>query len=469
MSIRLRLTLLYTTILALTLAAFGAVLYGTQAQTIHDREKWALVMTAERIVEGRQPGGGWIGQGQPPPMPPPEGERPGQRPLNYRGLYIQLLSADREIIFNSESERQTSQAPVPLSEAGLQTALSGESWTGTAWIESERLLIYSAPVIVDGQVTEVVQVAQPLTEQDQHLDVLETNLLIVGGVATLVAFGIGWILSGVVLRPVDRITQTAHTIGAERDFDRRVDHVGPNDEIGQLATTFNEMLGELQAAYQQQRQFVADVSHELRTPLTTIRGNLGLLCREPPVSAEERTDILDDVTEESDRLIRLVNDLLALAHAESGRQLRSETVWVRPLVEDVCRQARLLDPGRAVVCDDVHDVTVIGDQDALRQVLLILMDNALKHTTGAITVAAEAVGERVAIRVRDAGPGITPEDLGYIFERFYRGEGTPAESNVGLGLAIAKALVEAQGGTIAVESHIERGSVFTVTLPQAPS
>jgi two-component system OmpR family sensor kinase len=467
MSIRLRLTLLYTTILALTLVAFGAVLYGTQAQTIRDREKWALVMTAERIVEGRQPGGGWIGQGQPPPMPLPEGERPGQRPLNYRGLYIQLLGADREVIFNSESDGQTNQTPVPLSEAGLQTALSGESWTGTAWIESERLLIYSAPVIVDGRVTEVVQVAQPLTEQDQHLDVLGTNLLIVGGVAILVAFGIGWILSGVVLRPVDRITQTAHAIGAERDFDRRVDHTGPNDEIGQLATTFNEMLGELQAAYQQQRQFVADVSHELRTPLTTIRGNLGLLRREPPVSAEERADILDDVTEESDRLIRLVNDLLALAHAESGRELRSEAVQVGPLVEDVCRQARLLDPGRAVICDDVHDVSVLGDQDALRQVLLILMDNALKHTTGTITVAAEAVDERVAIRVRDAGPGIEPEVLPYIFERFYRGESVPAESNIGLGLAIAKALVEAQGGAIIVESQLERGSVFTVTLPQA--
>jgi signal transduction histidine kinase len=321
----------------------------------------------------------------------------------------------------------------------------------------------------EGQVAEVLQVARPLTEQDQHMEVLGTNLLIVGGVAVVAAFGIGWILSGLVLRPVGRITQTAHAIGNERDFGRRVDHRGPNDEIGQLATTFNEMLGELQAAYQQQRQFVADVSHELRTPLTTIRGNLGLLRREPPVSAEERTDILDDVTEESDRLIRLVNDLLALAHVESGRQLRSEPVQVKPLVEDVCRQARLLDARRAIVCDGVHDVTVLGDQDALRQVLLILVDNALKHTTGAIAVAADAADEQVVIRVQDTGPGIKPEDIVRIFERFYRGEGTPAESNTGLGLAIAKALVEAQGSTITVESQFEQGSVFTVTLPQSSS
>jgi two-component system OmpR family sensor kinase len=358
---------------------------------------------------------------------------------------------------------------VPLSEAGLRATLEGESWTGTAWVEGERLLIYSAPVILDGQVAEVVQVARPLTEQDQHLEVLESNLLIVGGVAVVVAFGIGWILSGLVLRPVDRITQTAHAIGTERDFGRRVDHPGPNDEIGQLATTFNEMLGELQAAYQQQRQFVADVSHELRTPLTTIRGNLGLLRREPPVSTEERADILDDVTEESDRLIRLVNDLLALAHAESGRELRSEPVQIEPLIEDVCRQARLLDPARTVICDDVYDVTVIGDQDAIRQVLLVLMDNALRHTRGAITVAAEAIDEQVAICVHDAGPGIEPEVLPHIFERFYRGRNAPTESNIGLGLAIAKALVEAQGGTITVESQLEQGSVFTVALPRLAS
>jgi signal transduction histidine kinase len=358
---------------------------------------------------------------------------------------------------------------VPLSGTGLQATLEGESWSGTAWVEGERLLIYSAPVILDGQIAEVVQIARPLTEQDQHLEVLGTNLLIVGGVAVVAAFGVGWILSGLVLRPVDRITQTAHAIGTERDFGRRVDHTGPNDEIGQLATTFNEMLGELQAAYQQQRQFVADVSHELRTPLTTIRGNLGLLRREPPIGVEERADILGDVTEESDRLIRLVNDLLALAHAESRRDLRSEPVQVKPLVEDVCRQAKLLDPERAVVCDDVHDVAVVGDRDALRQVLLILVDNALKHTSGAITVTAGAVGEQVAICVRDAGPGIKPKDLDHIFERFYRGESASTELNIGLGLAIAKALVEAQGGTITVESQLERGSFFTVTLPPSAS
>lgn len=464
MSIRLRLTLLYTTILTLTLIGFGGVLYGTQAQTIHDREEQILASTAQRIAEARQLDSNWTGEGPFPPMPPREEGKPEQQPPNFRGLYIQILDLDGEALVNSESSEQV---PVPLSEAGMQSTLAGESWTGTAWVEGERLLIYSAPVILDDQIAEVVQIARPLTEQDQHLEVLGSNLLIVGGVAIVVAFGIGWILAGLVLRPVNRITQTAHAIGTERDLSRRVNHTGPNDEIGRLATTFNEMLGELQTAYQQQQQLVADVSHELRTPLTTIRGNLSLLRREPPVSTDERSDILDDVTEESDRLIRLVNDLLALAHAESGRQMRSETVQIKSLIEDVCRQGKLLDPERIIVCDDVHDVAVLGDQDALRQVLLILMDNALKHTDGAITVAAKAVDEQVAIRVRDTGPGIEPEKLAHIFERFYRGENTSTGSNIGLGLAIARALVEAQGGTLTVESQLERGSVFTVILSQA--
>ena len=333
-------------------------------------------------------------------------------------------------------------------------------------------MIYSAPVTVEGRVTEIVQVAHSLAGQDQYLGTLGRNLLVGSGIALVIAFGSGWVLSGVVLRPIHRITRTARAIGTERDLSRRVQHAGPNDEIGQLVTTFNAMLTELQAAYQQveqslqqQRKFVADVSHELRTPLTTLRGNLALLRRKPSISDEDQADILGDMAGESDRLIRLVNDLLALAHAESGRLLRSDVVPIRPLVEDVCRQGRLLDPERDITCT-CSEAAIIGDQDALRQVLLILVDNALKHTAGPVTVTAEAAGERVTLSVRDAGPGLEPEALARIFERFYRGTNASAEPGIGLGLAIAKVLVEAQGGTISVESRVEQGSVFTVTLPQ---
>ena len=477
MSIRLRLTLLYTAILGLTLTAFSAVLYGTQLQSILIGEKQMLAGVAHRFAERRlddRP----FEEPPFPPLPPREEIAPDRR--FGVDIYMQLLSPEGQVINRSENLEEVN---LPLSDAGWRAVQSGEPWAETASVEGERLLIYSTPVVVEGQVTGIVQIARSFADQYQYLGTMRRNLLIGSGAATIIAFGAGWVLSGAVLRPVNRITHTARAIGAERDFGRRVDHTGPNDEIGQLATTFNRMLTQLQAAYrqverslQQQRQFVADVSHELRTPLTTIRGNLALLRREPAIGDEEKTDILDDMADESDRLIRLVNDLLALAHAESGRQLQSETVWVKPLVEDVCRQARLLDPDRTITCAPLLDVAVVGDQDALKQVLLILMDNALKHSTGTITVTTthldpkglgDPSGLNVAISIRDAGPGIDPSELPHVFERFYRGDEARDRPGIGLGLPIAKALVEAQHGTITAESLVGQGSVIAVSLPQA--
>jgi signal transduction histidine kinase len=269
------------------------------------------------------------------------------------------------------------------------------------------------------------------------------------------------------------LTQTAQAIGAERDFSRRVEHTGPDDEVGRLAKTFNAMLAELQAAYEQvegalemQRRFVADVSHELRTPLTTLNGNIELLRREPPISDEDRADVLLDMSSESRRLIRLLTHLLTLARADARRPLQCEPVRIKPIIEDVCRQARVLEPDRGIACDLVPDVAVLGEEDALRQVLLILLDNALKHTDGAIMVATRVTDERVAISVHDSGPGIESELRPHLFERFSRGKASVAEAGTGLGLAIAKALVETQDGTIAIDSQEGQGSVFTVTLPR---
>jgi len=470
MSIRLRLTLLYTAILVLTLTAFSATLYGTQLQSILASERRMLAGITQRFAE-RPPDDHAFEERPFFPLPPREEGDPDRRfGVN---VYMQLISLEGQVIHRSENLEEVN---LPLSDAGWRAVRTGEPWAETASVEGERMLIYSAPVVVEGQVTQVVQVARSLADQYQYLSTMGRNLLVGSGLATVIAFGAGWVLSGVVLRPVNRITQTAQAIGIERDFGRRVDYAGPNDEIGQLATTFNRMLTQLQAAYQQverslqqQRQFVADVSHELRTPLTTIRGNLALLRRKPAVGAEEETDILEDMAGESDRLIRLVNDLLALAHAESGRQLQSEMVWVKPLVEDVCRQARLLDPERTITCTDLIDVAVAGDRDALKQVLLILMDNALKHTDGAVAVSTAVADERAAIGIRDSGPGIDPEVLPYVFERFYRGDEARSRPGIGLGLPIARALVEAQDGTISIESQVGHGSIITVTLPQAPA
>jgi signal transduction histidine kinase len=273
------------------------------------------------------------------------------------------------------------------------------------------------------------------------------------------------------LRPIHRLTQTAQAIGAERDFSRRVEHTGPDDEVGRLAKTLNDMLSELQAAYQQvgqalemQRRFVADVSHELRTPLTTLNGNVELLRRDPPISDEDQSEVLSDMASESQRLVRLVNDLLDLARADAHRTLQSEPIQIKPIIEEVCRQARLLASDRDIACDTLPDVTVLAQADALKQVLLILLDNALKHADGPVTVACHAAEKQVSLSVRDSGPGIDPELLPSLFERFSRGRNSGDGRGTGLGLAIAKGLVEGQGGSLTIGSQPGEGSVFSVTL-----
>jgi signal transduction histidine kinase len=228
------------------------------------------------------------------------------------------------------------------------------------------------------------------------------------------------------------------------------------------------MLARLQAAFQAQRRFVADASHELRTPLTSIRGNLGLLQRQPPIAEADQIAVLADLVSESERLSRLVADLLTLARSDTGRPPRQEPVPLGPLVADVIRRIAASHPDRLIHEDaDVHAVA-LGDPDAITQVLFILLDNALKFTPPDGTVSVTTgVRDGVVIAVHDTGPGIAADALPQVFERFYQGDVARAGSGTGLGLPIAKALVEGLRGTIEVESRVGAGSTFTVTLPRA--
>ncbi len=460
MSIRLRLTLLYSAILALTLIVFSAILYAIQSQATWNALQATLARQAEEyaLTERRMP-------------MHPDLMMPAMMPS--RGRWTQLRNPDGTVIARTPDLGDTT---LPLSDAGLRAAQGGKAWLETAQVEGEPLLIYSQPVVVQDQIVRIVQIANPIAEREQALTSLRLILAATSGLAILAAFAIGWWLAGITLRPIHQIAQTAQAIGAERDFSRRVQHAGPNDEIGQLATTFNTMLTELESAYRQverslqaQRRFVADASHELRTPLTTIRGNIELLRHDTLSDAAERNDILTDTQHEIERLIRLVNQLLLLARADASRTLRGEPLPIQPLLDDVCRQVALLAPHRTIRCDTPADVTALGDSDALKQVLLILVDNALKHTPAHATISLTAArtDAHVTISVRDTGPGIAPDLLPHIFERFFRADASRSGGGAGLGLAIAKELVEAQGGTLSVSSREGQGSVFTITLLHA--
>jgi two-component system, OmpR family, sensor kinase len=458
-SLRLRLTLLYTAILVLTLIAFSFALHVNLARSNLRVLDDQLADEADRIIGAS----GFKLDRLVVPI----------SRFAAAGTFLQGRAADGSIEFRTENLGRFS---LPLTDEGLRVVQRGEAWLETTSIQNVRLRVYTTPVSIGGQVIGMVQVGRTLTDLDQALTALRGILIIGICLATLVAFGIGWMLAGAALRPINRITQTAQAIGSERDFGRRVAYSGPHDEVGELATTFNTMLTELQGAYRQveqalqaQRRFVADASHELRTPLTTVRGNIALLQRVPPIEPEDRDASLADMRDETDRLIRLVNDLLVLARADTGRPWNNEAIPLEPIMEEVCRTARLLAPGRNLRCATPEGATVIADRDALKQVLLILLDNAIKFTPddGVISLESDMAADCAVLRVRDTGIGMPPEMLPQIFERFYRGEASRTGVGAGLGLAIARTLVEAQHGTIAVESTPGQGSVFTITLPLA--
>lgn len=477
MSIRLRLTLLYSTILALTLIVFGVALYSIQAQDTLNSLKRDLSLSSEKLVEAAlrtdsaPPPQDTIRRDPPPPKPFDEfSNEQAFQSLREREI-ARILDENGNLVASPFGRVEDA---LPLSEEGLVALQNQQDWWESGIVSGETMLIYSRPIVQNGETVYIVQVARTLTERDRTLNSLGTTLGVAGLVTILIAFGAGWALSGLTLQPIHRITQTAQAIGDERDFTRRVAYSGPQDEVGRLANTFNQMLTRLQDAYQKverslemQRDFVADVSHELRTPLTTLRGNLGLLRRNPPSPPEEQADILADMVDESDRLIRLVNDLLLLARADAGRSLVIEPIAVLPMLEETVRQTQHSDTDRRINLDASPDISILGDRDAFKQVILILLDNSLKHSDDDINVKVEGNGAQVEVRVQDLGPGIPPDKLEHVFDRFYRGDDTSTIPGFGLGLPIAKALAEGMGGKITIESQLGAGSVVVLQFPDS--
>jgi len=469
MSIRLRLTLLYSAILALTLVVFSSILYVIQSQYTLNIVKNDLLSNANRIVPMLLMGDrSW---NRPPAFPQTE------RGLELRDLrtrdVVRILDTGGvpfDLTINENAQ------DLPLGEEGLAQLQDGHSWIEIVHGEEGRVLTYNLPVVADGETIAIVQVGRSLADRDRTLQGLGLTLVSGSALTTAIAFGIGWLLAGATLRPIHRITQSAQEIGQTRDFSSRIAHKGPNDELGRLAKTFNEMLSRLQEAYQQvshslqvQRDFVADVSHELRTPLTTVRGNLALLGREPPLPRAEREDVLVDVVGETERLIRLVQDLLTLARTDAGHTFKLDPVDVRDLIDETCRQVQQLAPEREIECRVIDRAIALANRDALKQVVLILLDNALKHTVQPVCVDLQERDGRIVIAVQDRGPGMSSAQCERIFDRFYRGDESRSSAGFGLGLSIAKALIQAQQADIQVSSVPGQGSTFTVTLPIFPS
>lgn len=289
----------------------------------------------------------------------------------------------------------------------------------------------------------------------------------VGGV--MITLAGGWVLAGRALRPVRTLTDTAGAIARLRTFGRRVPVTG-GDELADMSATFNLMLDELEASYRMQQQFVGDASHELRAPLTTIQSDLEFLSRHRALDENERQEVIDEARAETNRLVRLVADLLALARADSGMALRREDVELDRLLLEGVRDARHQSGKQQVITiTDIEPIEVVGDADRLKQLIIILLDNAVKYTPpgGSISVALQRAGGAAEVVIRDTGVGIGPDDLPRVFDRFYRADTGRARDpgGTGLGLSIANWIVEQHNGMIAIDSELGAGTAVRVRLP----
>jgi signal transduction histidine kinase len=289
------------------------------------------------------------------------------------------------------------------------------------------------------------------------------------GVLFVASLGVGWVIAGRVLRPIGRITSVAREIQAT-DLSRRIELPGPEDELKQLADTFDAMLARLDAAFAAQRQFTADASHELRNPLAIIRTNVDVALADPHADPEDLRHTIVVVKRASDRMARLVDDLLALARRQEPT-LEHEPVDFGVAVTEASDDFVVPAAARNIVLDRAiaPGVVVTGDRDALKRVVANLLENAVRLAPAGsrIRLATGSEGDRAWIAVADEGPGIAPEDQAHVFDRFWRADKarSRADGGTGLGLAIVRQIVESHGGEIRLQSKVGVGSSFVIWLP----
>jgi signal transduction histidine kinase len=291
------------------------------------------------------------------------------------------------------------------------------------------------------------------------------------GVLFVASLGVGWVVAGRVLRPIGRITAVARDIQAT-DLSRRIELPGPEDELKQLGDTFDAMLARLDAAFAAQRQFVADASHELRNPLAIIRTNVDVALADRHADPDDLRHTIVVVKRASDRMARLVDDLLALARRQEPT-VEHEPVDLGAAVAEASDDFVVPAAARSIVLDRAiaPGVTVTGDRDALKRAVANLLENAVRLAPAGsrIRLATGSEGDRAWVAVADEGPGIAPEDQPHVFDRFWRADKARARADggTGLGLAIVRQIVESHGGQVRLQSKVGVGSSFVIWLPVA--
>jgi signal transduction histidine kinase len=304
---------------------------------------------------------------------------------------------------------------------------------------------------------------------DNALSLLKTYSFLALGVLFVVSLGVGWVVAGRLLAPIDRITDVARRIQAT-DLSRRISLVGPDDELKRLADTFDSMLARLDAAFVAQRRFIADASHELRNPLAVIRTNLEVVLSDPNTDEISLRDTSAVVRRATERMSKMVDDMLALARLESPQQL-DERVDIGEVANEIAEEFTAVAQSHDVVLRrSISDgIFVAGDRYALKRALANLAQNALRYAPAesSITIAAGSKDGWVWTAVEDQGPGIAPEHRHQVFERFWRADRSRSRSlgGSGLGLSIVQQVAQAHSGLVKLSSEVGRGSTFVIWIP----
>jgi two-component system, OmpR family, sensor kinase len=325
----------------------------------------------------------------------------------------------------------------------------------------------------------IILVNQPLDAIEDELDSLRKILYYTVPIALLMAGLGGWFLARKSLAPVVFMAESARRIGSE-NLDLQLPVANPRDELGKLATAFNELLARLNAAFKQQRQFMADASHELRTPLSVMHTAAGVTLKQPHRNEGEYREAIEMLNEQTRRLSRIVKDMFILARADAGRYpLTKATLYLDDLLEEVTNAGSVLasDKNITVEVENSLEASYYGDEDLLRQMILNLVDNAIKYTPSGTTLKLSLAQQRneYLISVSDNGPGIPDEAKPRIFERFYRADKARSRSvetdggGAGLGLAISRWIAEAHGGSLELTHSDHSGTTFLIKLPVSVS
>ena len=474
MNVRLRLTLWYTAIFSLILIMFSVAVYVGLTRNLLNAVDRHLQREVGEILGNLE-------------FEHEEDEHEGERRVEVsytpeEGVYWRVLDANgRPIIDVGHFDGASYNADVAnLSQSQLENITLAD---GTP------LRLFSTPFVIEHQGAGVVQVA----ESYRHLQEVQNQLLlllVVGIPFTLLASSAGgWFLASSALDPIDRITRTARRISA-RDLHQRLDMSLPNDEVGRLAATFDEMLDRLEESFEQQKRFIADASHELKTPLTVLKGDVDVALARPR-SPEYYQDTLERVNSTTDRLTALVQELLLLSRVDSNRMLLKPEIF--NLTNLLTREVAALMPNAvdkqiALHLDTPDTLLIEADRAKLSRLFINLIENAIKYCrpNDSITVSAATQDEQICVTIADTGPGIHQQHLPHLFERFYRvdearsraiaddtatgGRDTDdiagSSSGAGLGLSIVQWLAQAHHGRVEVDSRLEHGTTFTVWLPR---